>query len=90
MSYTQRCRSKWFRLSSLLWLFAASLVVGQDLFAEPELQAMTDEQLENICTERGFGLVKDEIDPTTGQAYQFTHDDYVVAAQQCIAVEKEM
>jgi hypothetical protein len=90
MKFIQRCRSKCFRLGSIVWLLVISLVVGQDLFTEPDLQAMSKEQLENICTERGFALVQDEIDPTTGQTYTFTHDDYVIAAQQCLAIEKEM
>ena len=71
-------------------MFVASYVVGQDLFTESELQAMADEELELICTERGFALVVDEIDPDTGKPYVFTHDDYVSAAQQCLAIEQEM
>ena len=39
---------------------------------------------------RGFQLVKDETDPETGQQYQLTHDDFVEAAQRCLAIEEEM
>jgi hypothetical protein len=39
---------------------------------------------------RGFQLVKDEKDPETGQQYELTHEDYVEAAQRCLAIEKEM
>ena len=61
-----------------------------ELFSDEELQVMTDEQLEEICVVRGFALVMDEIDPNTGDTYKFTHDDYVMAAQQCLAIEQEM
>jgi hypothetical protein len=51
---------------------------------------MPDEELELMCVSRGFELVKGEIDPTTGLAYELTHDDYVEAAQRCLAIEQEM
>jgi len=39
---------------------------------------------------RGFQLVNDETDPETGQQYELTHDDFVEAAQRCLAIEEEM
>jgi hypothetical protein len=62
----------------------------QQQYSLHQLQAMKDEELESICLQRGFELVKDEIDETTGELIQLTHDDYVEAAQRCIAIEEEM
>lgn len=59
-------------------------------YSESELEAMLDEELEGICLERGFELVKEDIDPTTGLLYEFTHADYVDAAKRCLAIEQEM
>lgn len=55
-----------------------------------ELQVMTDEELEHICIARGFELVKDDVDETTGEIYIMSHDDFVEAAQRCLAIEEEM
>jgi hypothetical protein len=55
-----------------------------------ELQAMSEEQLEDICIQRGFELLKDEVDATTGEVYQLSHQDYVEAAMKCLAIEQEM
>jgi hypothetical protein len=52
--------------------------------ADIDLYALSDAQLEEICTVRGFELVHDDDDET------FTHDDYVEAARQCLAIEEDM
>jgi hypothetical protein len=65
-------------------------VLGQDLYSESELQALSNEELERLCSERGFELVKNDIDPTTGLIYELTPADYVEAAQRCVAIEQEM
>jgi len=54
-----------------------------------DLQSLTNEQLEEICTSRGFELV-DEVDEQTGQPKEYSHDDYVNAAKQCLQIEGEM
>ena len=51
---------------------------------ERELQDMTKEELERICLERGFELIKDEIDEETGLPIVSTHQDHVDAAWQCL------
>jgi hypothetical protein len=72
------------------WLLLIAAVVGQEEYPESALRAMPDEELELMCVSRGFELVKDEIDPTTGLPHELTHDDYVEAAQRCLAIEQEM
>lgn len=85
------------RLFALALILLSSLstvvVVGQQQqqqYTEAELQAMTAFQLEDICIQRGFELLKDEIDPATGEVYKLSHDDYVEAAMKCLAIEQEM
>jgi hypothetical protein len=51
---------------------------------ERRLQAMSDEDLEQLCIERGFELIKDEIDEETGLPVVSTHQDFVDAAWQCL------
>ncbi len=70
--------------------YSTIIVLGQGEYTEADLQAMSEEQLENICIQRGFELVKDEVDPATGEPYQLTHQDYVEAAMRCLAIEEEM
>ena len=55
-----------------------------------QLQGMTDTELEQICYLRGFQILHDEVDPTTGMPYDLKHDDYVNAAMQCLQIEQEM
>lgn len=76
----------------LLLIFVCSLafIFGQETYSEEELQALTVEELEAICLVRGFELLKDEIDPETGEPYKLSHADYVEAAKQCLAIEEEM
>mmetsp|Transcript_23648 Transcript_23648/g.33910 ORF Transcript_23648/g.33910 Transcript_23648/m.33910 type:complete len:262 (+) Transcript_23648:167-952(+) len=57
------------------------------------LDDLTDAELEAICTSRGFELVTDDIIEENGRNKSgtgYTHQDYVEAAQQCLAIEKEM
>jgi hypothetical protein len=49
-----------------------------------ELDALTDRELELICVERGFELIKD------GSEGELTHADYVEAARRCLAIEEDM
>ena len=48
-----------------------------------DLVDLSDEDLEKICTSRGFDLVREE-----GQVY--THQDYVDAASECLQIETEL
>ena len=54
-----------------------------------DLNELTDKQLEEICTSRGFELVKDS-DKDTGQPIHYSHQDYIDAARQCLEIEAEM
>ena len=64
----------------------ASPVDGHDILI---LEELSDTELEEICTSRGFELVKDK-DDETGQLKKYTHQDYVDAARQCLNIESEM
>jgi hypothetical protein len=48
---------------------------------EIDLDSLSDLELEEICSLRGFELVKEDI---------LSHDDYVEAARQCLAIERDM
>jgi hypothetical protein len=52
------------------------------------LENLTNEELEAICTTRGFELVK-ELDEN-GKEKIFTRENYMDAARQCLDVEAEM
>ena len=54
-----------------------------------DLEDMTDKELEEICTSRGFELVR-EVDPTTGEPMVYTHRDYVDAASECLQIEADL
>ena len=72
-------------------LFASSyIVIAQESYTDEELSGMSDEDLELICSIRGFELVKDHIDEQTGEVYTLQHIDYVAAAKQCLSMEREM
>jgi len=60
-----------------------TLVSAQLEYTQDDLEAMTEIELENICVQRGFQLVNDESDELTKQ-------DYIEAAQRCLAIEQEM
>ena len=49
---------------------------------------MTNEELEAICKNRGFELVR-ELDEN-GKEKEFTREDYIDAAKQCLDIELEM
>ena len=73
----------------LLLTWCTTTKVVQSLLTSPrelerQLQKMTKEELEEICTERGFELIKDELDKETGQPVVSTHQDHVDAAWQCL------
>lgn len=55
-----------------------------------DLYALTETELEQICTDLGFALQKDVLDDTTGEVIVFSHSDYVEAARQCLSIEKEL
>lgn len=61
---------------------AQSVLSPRDL--ERRLKGMSDAQLEQICIERGFELITDELDEETGLPVVSTHQDYIDAAIQCI------
>ena len=92
------CASKCLFLLAVILLssFSTLVVVGQEQqqqelqYTEADLRAMTEQQLEDICIQRGFELLKDEVDPATGEVYQLSHDDFVEAAMRCLAIEQEM
>lgn len=48
-----------------------------------DLVDMTDEELEKICTSRGFELIRED-----GQVYD--HQDYVDAASECLQIETDL
>ena len=52
------------------------------------LEAMTNEELEEICTSRGFELVR-EIDEN-GKEVIYTHQDYIDAATECLQIEEDL
>jgi hypothetical protein len=62
----------------------ATTIEGED---EPELdlESMSNTELERICLERGFELVRDY-----SQGGELTHEDYVDAARRCLAIEQDM
>lgn len=83
-------RSKYslFYLIVLVVLFAANLSESQEMNNGDDddyidLVDMTDDELEEICTSRGFELVRED-----GQVY--THQDYVDAASECLQIETDL
>jgi len=53
------------------------------------LEAMTNEELEEICTSRGFELIH-ETDENTGEEIVYTHQDYIDAATECLQIEEDL
>jgi hypothetical protein len=70
----------WFLLFALLLspLRAIALEATKD---EIDLDSLSDLELEEICALRGFELVKEDV---------ISHNDYVEAARQCLAIERDM
>jgi len=60
---------------------------GQDP-EENYLQTLSDRELEQMCNMRGFELVKET--DKNGNPKQYSHDDYIDAATQCLEIETEM
>ena len=63
---------------------------GLPAYSEEELQSMSNSELEQICLVRGFEVVQDDVDETTGTVISLSHDDFVEAAKKCLAIEREM
>lgn len=75
----------------LICLLACPFAVSAlETYTDEELDAMSDEELELICIVRGFELVKDHVDEQTGEVYTLQHEDYIMAAKQCLSIESEM
>lgn len=57
-----------------------------------DLDAMTDEELKEICTSRGFELIRENLNYNNDDDDddEHTHQDYVDAARECLQVEAEM
>ncbi len=55
---------------------------------ELSLENMSNEELETICTSRGFEIVK-EVDES-GNERKFSREEYIDAATQCLEIEAEM
>merc|ERR1711862_952822 len=59
-----------------------------------DLQKLSNDELEAICTDRGFEIVKKDNNNNNGRSNsnnnKYTRDDYMHAASQCLAVEAEM
>jgi len=80
-----------FLYTLLLLLLQATSLSGQvEEHNHSDLEHMTEAELEDICIKRGFQLVNDDIDPDTGEVFTLTKQDYIEAAQRCLAIEKEM
>lgn len=50
-----------------------------------DLESMSDEELEEICTSRGFELARE-----SDEAVVYTHQDYVDAATECLQIEADL
>lgn len=79
-----------FGLLIFSWLLLVLTHAQDTITDEDRLQSMSNEELEQICIERGFEILKDEIDVSTGLPYELSHDDYVEAALKCLEIEREM
>ena len=79
-----------FRRLAFVALTMLGHVAAQEEYTEDKLKTMSEEELEKICLVRGFEIMRDEIDPTTGLPHELSHDDYVEAARRCLAIEEEM
>ena len=79
-----------FRRLAFVALTMFGHVAAQEEYTEDKLKTMSEEELEKICRIRGFEIMRDEIDPSTGLPHELSHDDYVEAARRCLAIEEEM
>jgi hypothetical protein len=91
--YAARCGVSFLLLMILSpWCATNIIMVScQDVasVSHEELSGLTDAELEKICLKRGFEL-QYQVDATTGEKMQPSHDDYIEAAKQCLAIEKEL
>ena len=58
-----------------------------------EIKDLPNNELEAICTDRGFEIVKDNKSSSSSSNNnnnEYTRDDYMHAASQCLAIEAEM
>lgn len=53
-----------------------------------DLEKLSNSELETICTTRGFEVIKETTE--NGTEVEYTRDDYLEAASQCLAIEAEM
>lgn len=69
---------------------SASGAADNDIdYAQIDLHELTNDELVAVCTQRGFELVA-EVDDISGEPFSYSHDDYVEAARECLALEAEM
>lgn len=73
--------SLWFLIIALLLSQGWALQAVTKEVDEIDLDSLSDLELEEICALRGFELVKEGV---------FSHADYVEAARQCLAIERDM
>ena len=92
-----------FPSSASALLFVASLLRAREAYAETavavdaeavdysqvDLNTLTNDELVAICTDRGFELVFEQ-DDATEEPLEYTHEDYVDAARECLKLEAEM
>lgn len=94
-----RCRSRLLLILATAFIIQQSFSRGGDALEstsssavededEIDLNSLTDTQLEEFCTDRGFVLVRDK--SASAKEIEYSHDDYVDAARQCLAIEAEM
>ena len=58
-------------------------------YTQIDLNELTNDELVAICTDRGFELVF-ELDDATEEPLEYSHEDYVDAARECLKLEQEM
>ncbi len=68
---------------------ATNGATGRNEFEYMDLDDMSDEELEKICTSRGFELATGKNDNRDDQIVH-THQYYVDAAWECLQIEPEM
>uniref|UniRef100_A0A7S2ED33 Uncharacterized protein n=1 Tax=Ditylum brightwellii TaxID=49249 RepID=A0A7S2ED33_9STRA len=74
-------------LSSIFLMGQQQQVLAERVMVD--LNDLSNAELEAICTDRGFELVR-ETDDGTNESYTYTHEDYIDAARQCLQIEEEM
>ena len=58
-------------------------------YTQIDLTELSNDELVAICTDRGFELVF-ELDDATEEPLEYSHEDYVGAARECLKLEMEM